>query len=59
MKKLHNFSNKFNQSKLLTKQLNSVKGGGAGKGWGNGGIVNEAKNCPPPDAGVWKRNSMS
>jgi len=54
MKKLHKFNNKFNQSKLSEKQLNSVKGGG----WGNGGMVNNGKNCPPPDAGVWKRNSM-
>jgi len=54
MKKLHNFGKKFNQSKLQQKQLNSVKGGG----WGNGSVVNEAKNCPPPDAGIWKRVSM-
>jgi len=54
MKKLHSFQDKFNQSKLPQKQLKSVKGGG----WGNGGVVNYAKNCPPPNAGVWKRNSM-
>ena len=54
MKKLHNFNNKFNQCELPKKQLNSVKGGG----WGNGNVSN-GKSCPPPDAGVWKRNTMS
>jgi len=49
MKKLPNFNNKLNQFELPKKQLKSVKGGG----WGNGEIVNEAKNCPPPHAGVW------
>ena len=54
MKELRNINNKFNQSKLPTKQLNNVKGGG----WGSGKIVNLAKNCPPPNAGVWKKNEM-
>ena len=54
MKKSHDFNNKFDQCQLPKKQLNSVKGGG----WGNGEVVNSAKNCPPPNAGVWKKNSM-
>lgn len=54
MKKLHKLNNKFNKFKLAEKQLNSVKGGG----WGNGGTSASSKNCPPPDAGVWKRNAM-
>ena len=54
MRKLQNWNKKFNQNEISKKQLKSVKGGG----WGKGEIVNAAKNCPPPHAGLWKKNEM-